>query len=494
MNSSNNLKQLIDQAIQKSENLFKSNRYKEAELLLKQTLKVDVNNTKALQLLGLSYHKLQKYNEAIFVFNRILKEEENAETYNNLSLCYVCINQADKAIETIKKAIELEPNKHIYYSNLSLHYAAKRELDKAVESIQKSISLKKDDPTIWANLGSIYGQKKELNKAIECFEKAIELDPSNIMSHVDLAYSHHLLENWELAWPEYEYRLDCFQQIEYFKKIYDWNRLLKQSQCVNGKKIAVFCEQGSGDLIQFARFLPDLKQRGATVLLQASDDISPIIRHLADDITPSPIQNYDYCCSILSLPYLLNISPKEYNRGAYIASSTNHKLQSKDMNIGITWAGNPRHPNDANRSMYLKFFKKIHDLNNVKLHCLQKDLRPRIYSNDPKQIDLMEDCDGMTLIKHPINTFEDTIAAIDETDLVITVDTAILHLAGAMGKKTWGLLAYNPDWRWGITGNKTIWYDSVTLFRQPSYGDWQSVLNSVVEQLLNENTRLSAGV
>jgi hypothetical protein len=149
--------------------------------------------------------------------------------------------------------------------------------------------------------------------------------------------------------------------------------------------------------------------------------------------------------------------------------------------IGIIWAGNPGHPNDANRSVYLSNFRDIGNLPNVKLFNFQKELGKRVYANSDVQIDFAENCEDMRLVdlSQSMKDFKETSELLVGMDLIITVDTSVLHLAGALGKQTLALIPYNPDWRWGIEGTDNAWYSSVKLFRQEELGDWETVFEKV---------------
>ena len=154
--------------------------------------------------------------------------------------------------------------------------------------------------------------------------------------------------------------------------------------------------------------------------------------------------------------------------------------------IGVCWAGNAGHPRDDERSCQLSLFREIHKIPNVKLFSLQKDLRLRIWPCKKDPVDL-SDCSNIRLInmKDHMNSWEDTAAIIQGLDLVISVDTSILHLAGALGKPTCALMQYVPDWRWALESNKTIWYPNMTLFRQKKLGDWDSAFEDLLPFVKN---------
>jgi len=481
---------LIEKAIEAAFKKFKAGCYQDAEIILNQTIKVFPTEIHALQLMGLVKHNLGKFTEAIDIFNKTIEIAPNdPENYNNIGLCYSNNGKYDAAIEMLKKAIELNPTCAYMHSNLGLQHRNINNLDSAIECFQKSLSIEESDLT-WGMLGGCYGEKRHLDDAERCFKKSIEINPNFAGGHVDLANVYHLKGEWDKAWEEYEWRYEVFEQLKVWKNLYDpsktWN-----GEPLDGKTIIVHGEQGHGDTIQFFRYIHHLKAR---VILHCSNDLASIFAGHVDEIyTNEPSETkteqlpvHDYHCSILSLPYLLKlkaIPPFSLK----IDKSINLDGYSNLMKIGIVWAGNPQHPNDANRSCHLKHFREIHDIPGVKLFSLVKDIRPRIYRFNANPIDLTEETEDMKIVDMApmMETFRDTAEVINSLDLVITVDTSVLHLAGSMGKPTWALLPWTCDWRWG-SGEETIWYPSVRIFRQPSKGDWQSVFSNIKKEIYNE--------
>ena len=486
-----NIKKLVKQALEKAENLFQNQRYRESEIVLNQLLKVNPKNFKALQLAGLCCHRKSKSEKAIEYFNKSLEEEpNNSENHNNISICYAKLGKLKEAKSHIIRAIELNPNNGNYHSNFGLQCRQAGNIKKAIDLFKKAIELNPESQYFQINLGSAYGHLKELDKAIICFKKSIQLKdiPS---SHVDLAYAYHLKGDMNKAWKEYEYRLEYFPQMKKFQKEYGDKERWDGKSDLAGKKIVVYCEQGAGDLIQFVRFLKNLLSKNCEILLHVPEKMENLFaisneRNIKIATSHSD-EEYDYHCSIMSLPYLLSIESVESK--PYIMQNNKIDLSeySNYFKVGIVWGGNPQHPNDLNRSCPLRFFKPLSEIPGVKLFGIQKDLRKRAYPHHPDPIDLTFGCEDMNIVdmSNFLKDFNDTAAVIEELDLVITVDTAILHLAGAMGKKTWALIPYNPDWRWLLEGNSTDWYPSMRLFRQDSFGDWASVFEKATLELKN---------
>lgn len=490
MFSSQEIENLMNQAFEVSFQKFHDKKFQEANLILSQALKINPDNNRIIQLLALTQYALGDFNSAIINFQKSLKQyPDDAENLNNLGLCYSGLGQFDEAINCIKKSLKLKPTSSVY-SNLGLQYKHKKNYKKAISLFHKSLSLKSDAST-WGMLGGCYGDLRELDEAKKCFLTALEINPNFAQAHLDLSHVYQLQGEYDKSWNEYQWRFEVFEQLKVWKEIYEPDKLWT-GQSLEKKRIIIHGEQGHGDCIHFFRYLKFLN---GYKIIHCSQALKTLFEPYVDEIytvDPTLVRNnkldlpqHDYHCSIMSLPHILNnpVIPND----PYIECDKKLDLQdyTNYFKIGIVWAGNPQHPNDCNRSCKLNLFKEIHDLPNVKLFSLMKDLRPRAYRFHPEPIDLTENTENMRIVdmSSHIDSFKDTATIINSLDLVITVDSAILHLCGSMGKKTWALIPWNNDWRWGLNSKKTIWYPSVTLFRQKKLGNWKDVFEKMNKKL-----------
>lgn len=491
------LEELKNNAIKKIEELFTSGFVKEAELIAKQLLVVDPENQAGLQLYGIILSRSRQYKDAVELFEKAISlNNKNSENYNNLALCYMHLNDFTKAISNIENAISIKKSID-YIANYAMIKRASGDNLKAIDIYQSALQIDENNHKILQCLGSCYGQEKRYDEAIVCFKKALDINPEFLDAHVDLAYAYHLTGQWDKAWDEYEYRLEYWHSagrnpgrfLSMYKKEKNWDG----KASLKDKKIVLYCEQGFGDMIQFIRFAPKLKELGAEVLIDAPDPLKSLFSNFGIVRQGYSPDGYDYHCSVLSLPYLLNMkTPDKFLSSQYIFNDS--KLDMTDYkntyNIGICWAGNPGHPNDGNRSCHLSNFRCLSNIPGVKLFSLQKEAGKRVYVNMPDiEIDLSSGCEDMSIVdlsEFMVN-YEATCALINSLDLIITVDTSLLHLAGAMGKNTFALIPNNPDWRWTSEGDKTVWYDNVTLFRQEYPGDWTHVLEKIGNKIKNES-------
>jgi tetratricopeptide (TPR) repeat protein len=493
MYSTEEINGVIKQAIEKASLLLHAKKYKEAELILGQLIKVDDGNEDAWMLLGLTRYYRGRATDAVPCFERLLADNpKNADAHNNLSLCYSSVSDIGKAHQHLGEAIAIDPKNPNYWSNYGLLLRQMGDLEGAVAAFKKSLAIDEKSPYTWANLGSTYGHFKDIPQARECFQKSVAVDPQCYTSWVELSHTYFLEENWDEGWGLYENRLKYFGPMNYFRQFYPKDKELTRDADLAGKTVVLYCEQGVGDLIHFCRFIPDLQARGCKVVLHPYEEsnagklISGLLSYNFPTLVIGKPPEYDYHCSIISLPYLLQL-PIRPQTEAYLKPSKTANLDKyKDVfKIGITWAGSPLHPNDQLRSLPLRLFKETHDLPGVKLFNLQKDLDFRAYSNRPEPVDLCAGCDDMRIVdmSEYLKTFDDTAAVVQALDLVVTVDTALLHLAGALGQTTWGLIPYNPDWRWGLEKDTTVWYPKVKLFRQKTFDDWAPVFEDVKKEL-----------
>lgn len=503
-------KEIIDQATDKAVEYLSQDKPQIAEILVKQILRCDPEHLSALQILGLCKYRMDRYIEAVEIFQTALEiDATNADNYNNLALAFASLEYTDRAIENLKKAIELRPNA-LFYNNLALQYRSAAKYDLALENIQKAVEIEPSSPQIQVNLGGLYGEMKQLDKSIEALEAAIEIDPEYPAAHVDLAFANHLQGNWKKAFEEYEWRFAYFSQMQYYVHIYDQNKKWTGKEDLEGKRLLLYCEQGFGDAVMFARFVPELKKRGAYVIAHCGGKLEPLMKRLdgIDEVTcidivtnPNPeLPSYDYQCPLMSLPHLLQID--KFSGEPYVVPATNNfreflKEQHGDgtFNIGLVWAGSVAHPHDARRSVHLKQFKPLFEVPNTKFFSLQVDKQPRIYTSgisrtspDLKPVDYGEECSDIKLVDltEMIQNFDDTATILAGLDLLISCDTAVVHIAGAMGVPCWMLVPFNPDWRWGLEGDTTVWYDSVKLFRQSERGNWTDVIERIKKELNDE--------
>ena len=509
-----NADQIMENALDVAGGLVQE-RPQSAELILRQILKIDPEHLGGLQMLGLCKHRMGENAEAIEIIQTALDLDPTAaDNWNNMGLAYGALGNYDRSIDCLKMALQYKPEQFLYMNNIALQLRATNHHEDAVETLKKALEID-SSPQLLVNLGGIYGEMKQVDNAIDCFKQAVASNPDYPPAHVDLTFSYALQKKWKDAFAEYEWRFTYYPQMSYYIREYDQDKVWNGQDSLEGKTILIYSEQGAGDGIQFIRYTKQLKAMGATVYVHCApslnnlfDRIETVDRVVNRDIvngTGPKFPEYDYQCAIMSLPHLLqdfDISGEPYIKPATdkFKGYLEEEYGKGKFNVGIIWAGSPSHPNDKNRSIHLKHFACLQDIEGVRLLCLQMDKRARAYGSisHPENVDketdfqqtneIVDYCKDagdieMIDLTTMIQDFEDTATILAGLDLLITCDTAALHLAGAMGVPTWALIPYNPDWRWGLEGTTTEWYDSVKLFRQEEKDNWEQVLEEVRKEL-----------
>ena len=406
------------------------------------------------------------------------------EAYYNLGLIFQESGNVDEAIQLYEKAIGLNSQLYLAYYNLGNAYKNMNNYDLAIQNYSSAVKIKNNFADAYYNMGVVYGQKYNFSEALKYYNLAINYEPNHIYAHWNKSLLLLLNGDYINGFQEYEWRL---LREESVKRNFLKPRL--NNQDIRNKKIYVYSEQGLGDAIQFIRFLPLLKDKDCFLIFEADPQLISLFSHLSfiDLLIPrknlnEPNIDYDYHIPLLSLPFLLKLEFESLPAdNSYLQPDSekvrfwHERILSNKIKVGIVWAGNRYHQGDKKRSIPLKDFKVLSQFNEIELFSLQKGES----SNELSKIDFSVS----GIISEKLNDFSDTAAAIENLDLVITVDTSAAHLAGALGKKTWLLLPYSPDWRWQLNKNDSHWYPSMKLFRQSVPDDWSHVFREVVNEL-----------
>jgi Tfp pilus assembly protein PilF len=403
-----------------------------------------------------------------------------AGTFVNLGNAYVISNLNEKTKSTFEKAVELEPNNPDCLMALATIERNLGELDRAEKHALGVVSLVPESAPAKNLLGTIQRELARQDEALESFEQALENDQNFAPAQVNRGLIHLWSGNWESGFSDLESR---WADPSYSTLPADINCPRWEGSDPDGKVIFLYTEQGLGDTIQNFRFAKSIVERGGKVVIEVKPELLELLSG-ADEmitvITPnSERPPVDLYCPLMSLPFVLNICNESDISGAPYLTSPEMRVGLEGLitknvvNIGVNWAGAPEHKEDYKRSIDPSLFNILAEQNGVRffdLHFGGAGIRPDVFD------------DGIR-IQDTVNDFSESAAFINELDLVISVDTATLHLAGALGKPCWALIPYVPDWRWLADRDDTPWYRSVRLFRQSALGDWSSVMESVQNEL-----------
>lgn len=445
----------------------------------------------ALRNMAFVHYQQQHYDEAIDYYHRCIDTGRFiTDDIYNLATCYESRGDISEAISTYKKVIDHE-SKHVNALSNMAQLQQDTGLWLLAEEHYRQALQEKTEPELLNNYGTLLNQTGRYDEAISCYKKAIDLDPEYADAHLNLALSYLLTNEMQAGWEEYEWRLKLKGRSHLHGDIPVW-----EGGSLSGKRLLIVSEQGFGDSLQFLRFTKILKEKGASVVVEIQpglasicEDISYIDDHFSRDCE-YPLSGIDYQVSMMSLPFLLDLNNKtKVNTIPYIkprADGINHfsqwlKRDSTKPKIGIVWGGRPKFGKDPMRcpACQLEAFLPLLENKTVEWFSLQK-------GDADRQLEEIDDTVALTDLEPYLNTFSDTAAAISLLDLVITIDTSVAHLAGAMGVKTWLMLPTAPDWRWKLDTEKSHWYPSVSLFRQKKPGDWKEVIDRISGMLESE--------
>ena len=451
----------------------------EAERLYRQVLAIDARHTDALHLLGLIAHQVGQNNIAVELIGKAIEISPAFAAYHaNLGIVLQALGRPDKAAAAYNAAIRLQPDFTEAYSNLGNTLLDLERLDDAVAAYNAAIRLQPDFAQAHSNLGNALQHLGQLDDAVAAYNNAIRFKPDFAEAHYYLGLGLLLSGDLSNGWREHEWRwLGGHKEL----KARGFTQPLWRGEDLHGRTILLHAEQGLGDTIQFCRYASLVADRGGRVVLEAPRALLRLLSGLqgVDRLIAAgePLPAFDFHCPLMSLPTVFGttlatipatipyIHVKETRRQFW-----QQRLgPSSGRRVGIVWAGNPKHKNDRNRSLPFAALTPLWNIPGIRWYSLQVGER---------QTDLIAAPPGVD--------FAETAAAMSQLDLVVTVDTSVAHLAGAIGRSNWVMLPFAPDSRW-LTGRQdSPWYPSVRLFRQTERGEWGHVMNDIAAALAVE--------
>ncbi len=418
----------------------------------------------------------------------VVREPSNPFCINNLGI--ICYMMADypRAAACYRKALELKPEYPEALSNLSILMHETGAFDKAFEYSSRAVALRPDYPEGLNSLGISLRDAGRLEKAIEVFRYAARLKQTCPETRYNLSMALLAAAKFEEGWQLYEARWQTGPMKTVCRK---YPQPVWEGETGEGRLLFIHPEQGMGDTLQFCRYAPLAARRGLRVVMEVQRPLVRLMRSLegVDHVLSAPKQpgTFDFHCPMMSLPRLMQTRFETIpDKTPYLAADENEVLKWGERlaalaagkpRVGLVWAGSARlhlpslAMTDRRRSISPQMLRPLIDNKNIHFLSLQKD-GPRA-PEELGLLDLMDQCAD----------FADTAALIANLDLVITVDTAVAHLAGALGKPVWVLNRFDSCWRWQRQCEKTPWYPTMRLFHQPEAGDWASVIARVAAEL-----------
>ncbi|MEP9387755.1 tetratricopeptide repeat protein [Mesorhizobium sp. KR9-304] len=505
--------------------LMSQGKFQEALGLLDQVLFSDPLDADSFNKRGYVLQQFDRHADAIGNFSRALLLQPNfPEALNNRGNSLKALDRHEEAIWDYDQAILQRPDYILPYGNRSLSLFQLKRFDEAIESCERALSLDKKFTNALINKGLILQKVGRFDESIDFFEQALGIESGNTTAINNLAYSLQQVQRFDES-------LACYQKVTMLRPDYPeaiWNRGLHKllrgdmpsgwsdmewrwrckeftkrpgqagipewrGENLNGSSIAIFTEQGFGDLFQFCRYLPKLADAGARVTIV----VPTLVHRLLLTLDPrlkvvSPgkyLTGIDFQCTLLSLPDRfrtdLSTIPAEvpYLRAEdALVAEWRKILSTKGFKVGIAWQGNPSGFVDLGRSIPLRELVPLSEIEGVQLISLQ-------FQHGLEQIQALAKPGALRVLpgfNERADGFIDTAAVMKCLDLVITTDTAPAHLAGALNVPVWVLLKSVPDWRWLLDRSDSPWYPSMRLFRQKERGDWRGVVEEVMTSLAAE--------
>jgi Flp pilus assembly protein TadD len=471
-------------------------RLAEAREIFLQAVKIDPALAPGWENLSLAYEHLDDLDNAIAARRKAIEINANtAEDWHRLGTCQGKTGEFAAAIESLRKSIELDPSINGAHHDLVLALCRSGESDAAEEAAFRRIGMiQKVDAEMVRPVADGFKNTGKFERATEMWRRIVDVDPTCSEAQGQLAMCLITLGDYENGWRLYESRWDCDSFNDNLRRDpkRQWGREPLGRPDVAGKTILIYSEQGIGDTIQFVRYAALFARSDARVIVQCHWSVKSLLEKCAGVrlvySTLDKLPNYDWHVPVFSLPHVFGTTidtiPAEIpyltvdpgRRKSWDAKIKSATPAGTRLRVGIAWAGNPKHKNDANRSIHPDLLAPLADVEGVAFFNLQKaneNEKAAMQPSRPRLIDFTSS----------LYDFAETAALVDHLDLVICADTAVSHLAGALGKPVWTLLPFIPDFRWGLQGSQSPWYPTMRLFRQSKPRDWPGVMERVVDAL-----------
>lgn len=468
---------------------------------------------------GIALNKLQRFDEALVCFGQALALQPGyAEAHNHRGTALQGVQRLGEALASYDRALALKPDYVEALNNRGTALRGLQRLTEALASYDRALVLNPDHVEVHINRGDTLYELGRLAEALASYDRALALQPDQVEMHINRGNSLRALRRFAEALTSYDRALalhpgDARAQwnksllkiqlgdYEDGWRLYEWGwqngkrgtprnfpqRRWLGEDAIAGKVLLIHPEQGLGDFVQFCRYVPLAAALGARVVLETPSALVPLVSTLDGDCTViekgQRLPAFDLHCPVMSLPLAFKTTLATIPATVPYLRADEEKcalwrqrLGAKGKpRIGIAWSGNARHNNDHQRSIPFALLQPLFSLP-VEFHALQNEIR----ANDAA---VVARCMQLHSHQAELTDFAETAALIEAMDVVLAVDTAVAHVAGALGKEVWILLPFSADYRWMFNRSDSPWYPTARLFRQPAPGDWQSVIAAVTANL-----------
>jgi tetratricopeptide (TPR) repeat protein len=458
----------------------------EAAQCYEQALQLEPDFAGAHSNLGIILHRQKRFDEALSHYRRAIElEPASPEAYNNLGNLLIDQQRIPEAIESYRTAIRLRESYAEAHNNLAAALEKLEDFDAASAEYDRALALHPRFVEAMNNLGTLRQKQGRHEKALAMWQRACATNPQFGEAQWNIGLHQLAAGDYARGWEGYEWRWRCDHSRGRWREYAGKPRW--DGAPLAGRTILLYPEQGFGDVIQFARFVPAVAARGGRVVLECQPELVQVMRTL-DGVagvvaTGETLPSFDTYLALLSVPRVIGTTLQTLpNQVPYLHADPTavptwrERIQASPgmLKVGLTWGGNITP--DPKRSMSLADLAPLAEIAGVAWFSLQKGEPAQQLASPPRGMRIVD-------LGSELTNFADTAAAIANLELLITIDTAVAHLAGAMGVKTWTLLPFAPDWRWMLERDDSPWYPTMRLFRQPAWNDWASVVARVVDGL-----------
>ncbi len=428
---------------------------------------------------GLTLHELKRFDEALTSYDRAVQARPDlAEGHINRGRTLNELKRYEEALASFDRALQVRPDDAGALFNRGNALKELERFEEALACYDRALQVRPNYVEAYTNRGLALLELKRFDEALASYDRALQVRPDFAQVHQNEGLLRLLTGDFSRGWGKYEWRWKT-EPLALRKRSYS-QPLWQGAEALDGKTILLHDEQGFGDQIQFCRYVPLVAARGARVILGVERPLHELMTSLAG-VTQvvsegDPLPKFDLQCPLLSLPLAFatqletipSVTPYLHAPVQAVKNWQARLASNIGPRIGLVWSGRPTHRNDRNRSISLRSLLPLLDIE-ATFVSLQKDVRTDDVAVLKDQSDLLHFGDAL-------QSFSDTAALIANLDLVISVDTSVAHLAGALAKPVWVLLPFVPDWRWLLDRNDSPWYPTALLFRQDDTRQWENVI------------------
>ncbi|MDX2028188.1 MAG: tetratricopeptide repeat protein [Alphaproteobacteria bacterium] len=465
---------------------YASGKLDDAIIWLERSLQIRPDNAQTHGFLGHAFRAQKKDDQAIAHYRHALRlAPDNVEILTSLGNLLRNTGQSEEACVLYQRLAQLTPNDMNVHLNLGTIFHDRGQLPEATEQYEKVLRLQPDNTDAMINRASLLMELNRPEEARMGYEQSLSVNPQSPEARMGKSLALLMLGEYREGWELYESRFECNPMCQAMPfKTARWD-----GSPLAGKRLLIWGEQGLGDVLQFVRYAALCKERGGTVIVMCREPLVRLLKNcpfIDEVVTAATPSDFDYQIPMMSLPRIFGTTLDTVPQAIpylYVSEEARAKwaprfADAQGFKVGLVWAGNPRknqidaHVTDRQRSLSLALMKPLLDVADCQFYNLQKgEASSEIDANGlrARLIDYMPE----------VGDFMDTAVIVENLDLVISVDTSVVHLAGGLGKPVWVLSRYGGCWRWLQNRKKNPWYPTARIFGQPGPGDWESCVREI---------------